>query len=117
MLQNARVTVFTVSELLRENQQGRGVKLPPPHTLKLVCARASFLKSCRSQPLLKNLNFIKKVTLAQVFRFEFCEIFKNTFFTEHIRPPSPEYGTDSRSIKADTVQNNFLFTRISTLIF
>ena len=28
MLQNARVTAFTVSELLRENQQG--VKLPPP---------------------------------------------------------------------------------------
>ena len=27
MLQNARVTTFTVSELLRENQQG--VKLPP----------------------------------------------------------------------------------------
>ena len=29
MLQNARVTVFTISELLRENQQG-GLKLPPP---------------------------------------------------------------------------------------
>ena len=28
MLQNARVIAFTVSELLRENQQG--VKLPPP---------------------------------------------------------------------------------------
>ena len=28
MLQNARVTAFTVSELLRENQQG-GLKLPP----------------------------------------------------------------------------------------
>ena len=27
MLQNARVTTFAVSELLRENQQG--VKLPP----------------------------------------------------------------------------------------
>ena len=24
MLQNARVTAFTISELLRENQQGRG---------------------------------------------------------------------------------------------
>ena len=29
MLQNARVTAFTVSELLRKSQQGR-VKLPPP---------------------------------------------------------------------------------------
>ena len=34
MLQNARVTAFTVSELLQENQKGgMGVKLPPPtHT-------------------------------------------------------------------------------------
>ena len=30
-------------------------------------------------------NFIKKETLAQVFSCEFCGIFKNTFFTEHIR--------------------------------
>ena len=29
-------------------------------------------------------NFIKKDTLAQVFSCEFCEIFKNTFFTEHL---------------------------------
>ena len=30
MLQNSRVTAFTVFELLRENQLGWGVKLPPP---------------------------------------------------------------------------------------
>ena len=29
-------------------------------------------------------NFIRKETLAQVFPFEFCAIFKNIFFTEHI---------------------------------
>ena len=29
-------------------------------------------------------NFIKKETLAQVFSCEFCEISKNTFFTEHL---------------------------------
>ena len=28
---------------------------------------------------------IKKETLAHVFSCEFCEIFKNTFFTEHLR--------------------------------
>ena len=27
-------------------------------------------------------NFIKKETLAQVFSYEFCEIYKITFFTE-----------------------------------
>ena len=30
-------------------------------------------------------NFIKKETLTQVFFSEFCEIFKNTFLTEHVR--------------------------------
>ena len=29
-------------------------------------------------------NFIKKEILAHVFFCEFCEIFKNTFFTEHL---------------------------------
>ena len=28
--------------------------------------------------------FIKKETLAQVFSCEFCEIYKNTFFTEQL---------------------------------
>ena len=32
----------------------------------------------------EDCNFIKKETLAQVFPCEFCEIFKNTFFTEHL---------------------------------
>ena len=30
-------------------------------------------------------NFIKKETLKQVLSCEFCEIFKNTFFTEQLR--------------------------------
>ena len=29
--------------------------------------------------------FLKNETLAEVFFCEFCEIFKNTFFTEHLR--------------------------------
>ena len=32
----------------------------------------------------ESCNFIKKETLAQMFSCEFCEIFKNTFFTEHL---------------------------------
>ena len=31
------------------------------------------------------LNFIKKETVAQVFSYEFCEIFKNSFFIEHLQ--------------------------------
>ena len=29
-------------------------------------------------------NFIKKETLAQVFSCEFCQVSKNTFYTEHL---------------------------------
>ena len=35
-------------------------------------------------------NFIKKEFLAQVFSFEFCEISKNTYFTEHLRKIASE---------------------------
>ena len=31
------------------------------------------------------MRLIKNETLAQAFCCEFCEIFKNTFFTEHLR--------------------------------
>ena len=40
-----------------------------------TCTRVSFLTK---------LLFFKKETLAQVFFCEFCEISKNTFFTEHL---------------------------------
>ena len=32
MLQNTRVTAFTISDLLRENQQVGKIPAPPPHT-------------------------------------------------------------------------------------
>ena len=41
-----------------------------------TCARVSFL--------IDSCNFIKKETLAEVFSYEICKIFKNTFFTEHL---------------------------------
>ena len=36
-------------------------------------------------------NFLKKESLAQMFSYEFCDIFMNTFFTEHIRLVRFEY--------------------------
>ena len=52
-----------------------------------TCARVSFF-----------CNFVKKETVAQVFSCEFCEISKNTFFTEHLwatasGPSHRELGT------------------------
>ena len=48
-------------------------------TGKYLCQRLFFNKVA----LL--LNFIKKETLAQLLSCEFCKIFKNTFFLEHLR--------------------------------
>ena len=45
-----------------------------------TCARVSFLIKLQAEAC----NFLKKETLAQVFSCEFCEIFKNTLFTEHL---------------------------------
>ena len=42
MLENARVTAFTLSELLRENQQG-GVKLPTTTTTTITKIRVKYL--------------------------------------------------------------------------
>ena len=39
----------------------------------------------------KACHFIKKETLAQMFSCEFCEIFKNTFFTEHLWTTSSRF--------------------------
>ena len=42
-----------------------------------------FIKtSSTEEPRPKSCNFIKKEALAQVFSCKFCEISKNTFFTE-----------------------------------
>ena len=43
-------------------------------------------------------NFIKKETLAQVLSCEFCEISKNTFFTEHLRATASAKNTIEKRI-------------------
>ena len=49
-------------------------------SLENTCAKASYLIK-----LPEVCNFIKKETLVQVFYCKFCEIFKNTFFTEQLQ--------------------------------
>ena len=47
---------------------------------KYVLSSEAVVQRCFVKP--EACNFIKKETLAQVFFYEFCEIFKNTFFIE-----------------------------------
>ena len=44
----------------------------------------------KSYSLAEACYFIKKDTLAQEFSYEFCEIFKNIFFTEQFRLTASE---------------------------
>ena len=46
----------------------------------------------RKTPVPEACNFIKKESLTQVFSFEFCEISKNTFFTEHLGTTTSLYS-------------------------
>ena len=54
-----------------------------------TCTRVIFLNEVAG---LQACNFIKKETVAQVFSCEFCEIFKNAFFTEHLWTTASVYS-------------------------
>ena len=70
-----------------------------------TCARTSFLKL---QP--QTCNFIQKETLAQVFACEFCEISKNTFFTEHLWTTATVTSRLKRLIRLDSNKYTVLLT-------
>ena len=77
---------------LFENTQ----KQPPNVFYEERCSQ-KFHKIHRKTPVPQSLfkpqacKFIKKETLAQVFSCDFCEVFKNTFFTEHLWTTASEY--------------------------
>ena len=50
----------------------------------------NFSKFIRKHLCQSFFNFIKKEALVQVFSCEFCEIFTNIFFTEHLRATASE---------------------------
>ena len=56
-----------------------------------TCARVSFLIKLQAEDL-------AQVALAQVFSCEFCEISKNTFFTEHLRTTVSGYNKWRKSM-------------------
>ena len=57
-------------------------------------------------------NFVKKETLGQVFSYEFCEISKNTFFTEHLWATASVFDLSFHSIS----QNKPLLLKLHTSI-
>ena len=60
-------------------------------------------------------NFVKKETLAQVLSYEFCEISKNTFFTEYLWATASAFCMHNVSFALQTSEYNKKFT-ISKII-
>ena len=69
-------------------------------TGKHLCQTLFFNKIAGLRPLLKH--FIKKESLAQIFSCEFCEISKNTIFTEHLRTTASTY------LRKDFIKGSFM---------
>ena len=68
---------------------------------KNTCVGVSFL--IKLQAL--GLQLIKKDNLTHVFFSEFCEIFKNTFFTEHLRVAvSIQWNTGLKWVNNDIIR-------------
>ena len=64
MLQNSRVAAFTISELLRENQQGGGGKIapyPPPRLGLKEIQQSSLTKDQVNKNILNKTSILKKI--------------------------------------------------------
>ena len=61
-------------------------------------------------------HFIKKETLAQVFVYEFCEIFKNIYFVEHLQTTPPASFPFSSNIVFSQLRSHKNNSFIRTLL-
>ena len=82
----------TLSKISRSIHQKCSIKI---HVLKNF-SKVTGKHMCQSHFFnkvtgLKSATSLKKRALAQVFSCEFCEIFKNTFFTEHLWMAASEH--------------------------
>ena len=57
-------------------------------------------------------HFIKKENLAQVFSCEFCEVFKNTSFAEHLRTTASEMSSGNQNSLSEFLYSVFFRIRI-----
>ena len=85
--------------------------------LENTCARVSF----STKLLGEARNFIKRDTLAQVFSWEFWEIFKNTYFEEHqqaaasVVPSLLTLTTFSKTFSAVSKLHFFILLKYNTI--
>ena len=86
------------------------------HKLRKSCREGKSDKNFRSSHIRYSIKkvslFIKKETLTQVCPFEFCEIFKNAFLTEHLSWLLQEFATCFKQWLLNTAINRTLLKRI-----
>ena len=89
-----KIQIQYCRDVLKSNEIDTEIQKQPPEVFckkRVLRNFAKFTGKHLYQSFLFNkvagqvCNFIKKVTLVQVISSEFCEISKNTFFTEHLR--------------------------------
>ena len=90
--------------------------------IKLQAKACNFIKketlaNVFSVNFAKTCNFIEKEILARVFFCEHCEIFKNSFFTEHLRKITSDfseyyglYDLKTRRATSTSVHENLYIT-------
>ena len=92
---NVNPRLYTIQRLVRKSSH-RKCSLEKKVFLEIsqnsqenTCPRCLFFDKVAG---LRPTTLLKKEALAQVFYFEFCEIIKNNFFTEHLLTTTSEYG-------------------------
>ena len=102
-----RITFFIKIEMFWHRIFSIFQKQPPEVFLKIfaeftgkqLCQILSFNEVAGLRPAglwSQACNFIKRENLEQVFSCEFCEAFKNSFFTEHLRTAASDFFTGSQ---------------------
>ena len=77
------IDTFTLVRNSLEKQDTQFREAFPTEKRVAIAFRISHQR-CSMKKSLRTATLLKKKTLAQVFSCEFCEISKNTFFTEHL---------------------------------
>ena len=92
----------------------------PLATQLMLCTEA-VAQRCSVKKVFSDLrpqacNFVKKENLAQVFSYEFCEISKNTFFTEQLWVTASVHNINCVARGATVFSCLFKLTQIQDLV-
>ena len=84
MLQNVKITAFTVSELLRVNQQGGGLKIPPTQTRVKLDDLNNFRVCLNTAPKMKFciIEFFSKCHQIRSFRQIWLRLLETLFLVQ-----------------------------------